>query len=196
MTAIRNNLSNTPQGRHILEAWERSGSGVTFSTTQATEFDPTTNTINVNPNQGNSVTGFAHETGHAQATAEGKSPDVNSMSKADYVKAQLAEDAHNERLAYEAETAPGSTTGQHNTVTRTPYMNAYNAEKARLTAAEPGADPADIDRRAHDAAEKELMKKYEDGTITTGNTSPPQSYKDYWGKAYDDAHPTPPPAHP
>ncbi len=192
MTAIRNNLAGTERGRQVLEAFDRSGANVTFLTTQATEFNPTTNTINVNPNQGNSVTGFAHEMGHAQVASEHRRPDVNTMTRADYIRAQLAEDAHNERQAYETETAPGSTTGQHNTITRTTYMNAYNAEHARLAAAEPNASPEDIERRSHDAAENALMADYMAGRVTTGNTSPPQSYRDYWGADYDAHHPATP----
>jgi len=66
-------------------------------------------------------------------------------------------------------------------------MNAYNAEKARIQAAEPGADPADVERRSHDAAEAALRKQYMDGNIHTGNTG--ESYRDYYGKSWDGAHP-------
>jgi type VI secretion system secreted protein VgrG len=190
-TTMRNRLNTSAEGRHALEVFERNNVQVT-NNPGGTVFNPGTNTVNA----ANDATSFVHEMGHAQRLHDGTRPDINALSRADYLDQKLQEDANNERRAYEAEqqmnSVPGATQENHNTTTRTNYQNAYNAERARLQAAEPGISDEELNRRSHDAAEAAILQDYRDGNVNTGNTRPPQSYRDYYGGAWDRAHPPPP----
>jgi hypothetical protein len=195
-TAMRNRLNTSAQGRHALEVFERGDVQVT-NNPGGTTYSAGTNTVNLDPAAGGAdATSFVHEMGHAQRLHDGTRPDINNPSRAGYVDQKLQEDANNERRAYEAEqqmnSVPGAAQQQHNTTTRTNYQNAYNAERARLQAAEPGISEEDLNRRSHDAAEAAILQDYRNGNVNTGNTTPPQSYRDYYGSAWDGAHPPPP----
>jgi type VI secretion system secreted protein VgrG len=193
-TAMRNTLNTSAQGRHALEVFERNGVNVTANP-GGTVYSDSTNTVNLDPARTDSpASQFVHEMGHAQAHHDGTSANVHTQDRADYIDTQLREDANAERRAYEAEQQMNDAGGSesYNSITRTNYQNAYNAERARLQAAEPGISEEDLNRRSHDAAEAAILEDYRRGRITTGNTTPPQSYVDYWGGDWDRRHGTPP----
>ena len=187
-TAMRNRLNTSAQGRHALEVFERNGVQTT-SNPGGTVYGG--NTVNLDPTRTDSAAaGFVHEMGHAEADHGGTSADVKNQTRADYIDTQLREDANAERRAYEAEREMNAAGGseQYNSITRTNYQNAYNAERTRLQTAEPGISNEDLERRSNDAAEAAILQDYRNGNITTGNTTPPQSYVDYWGGNHDRRH--------
>lgn len=184
-TAMRNNLNNSAEGRHALEVFERNGVQVT-NNPGGTVYS--NNTVNLDPGRTDSpASGFVHEMGHAEADHDHSSANPATESRADYIDHQLREDANAERRAYEAEQQMNSAGGseRYNSITRTRYQDSYNAERTRLAAAEPGISEEELNRRSHDAAEAAILEDYRNGTTTTGNTTPPQSYVDYWGSDWD-----------
>lgn len=190
-TAMRNRLNTSAEGRHALEVFERNNVQVTNNPGGTAYSGNPTNSVNLDPARAaDAAPGFVHEMGHAEADHGGTSADVQNQTRADYIDTQLREDAHAERAAYEAEeemnAAGGSET--YNSSTRTTYQNALAAERARLRAAEPGISDEELNRRSHDAAEAAILQDYRNGNVNTGNTTPPQSYVDYWGSDYDARH--------
>jgi hypothetical protein len=128
---------------------------------------------------------FVHEVNHGQADREGRAANRDTQTRADYIDTQLKEDAHGERLAQQTaeELRNEGHPINYNSITSGPYNNGVNAART----ANPNATPDQL----HDAGEKAMLDAYKNGTITTGNTSPPQSYVDYWGSDWDAAHPPP-----
>ncbi len=189
-TAMRNRLNTSAQGRHALEVFERNNVRVT-NNPGGTTYNSGTDTVNLDPARAaDAAPGFVHEMGHAEADHGGTSADVEAQERAAYVDTQLREDAAAERRAYEAEEQMNAAGGseRYNSSTRTTYQNALAAERARLQAAEPGISNEELNRRSHDAAEAAILNDYRDGNVMTGNTTPPQSYVDYWGSDHDRRH--------
>jgi type VI secretion system secreted protein VgrG len=190
-TAMRNRLNTSAQGRHALEVFERNGVQVTNNPGGTAYSGNPTNSVNLDPARaGDAAPGFVHEMGHAEADHGGTSADVQAQTRADYIDTQLREDAHAERSAYESEEQMNAAGGseRYNSSTRTTYQNALNAERTRLRAAEPGISDEELNRRSHDAAEAAILQDYRNGNVNTGNTTPPQSYVNYWGSDYDARH--------
>lgn len=190
-TAMRNRLNTSAQGRHALEVFERNQVQVTNNPGGTAYSGNPTNSVNLDPARaGDAAPGFVHEMGHAEAEHGGTSADVKAQNRADYIDTQLREDAHAERSAYEAEEQMNAAGGseRYNSSTRTTYQNALAAERTRLRAAEPGISDEELNRRSHDAAEAAILQDYKNGNVNTGNTTPPQSYVDYWGSDHDARH--------
>ena len=194
-TAMRNRLNTSAQGRHALEVFERNGVQVTTNP-GGTAYGG--NTVNMDPGRNDNETSFVHEMGHAEADHGGTSADVQAQTRADYIDTQLREDANAERRRYEAEdemNAAGPPPVVDNSSTAPVFKGARDAERTRLRAADPTMSDAEVNRRANDAGEAALLQDYRNGNVTTGNTTPPQSYVNYWGQDYDNRH-TPAPAGP
>jgi len=190
-TAMRNRLNTSAQGRHALEVFERNGVQVTNNPGGTAYSGNPTNSVNLDPARaGDAAPGFVHEMGHAEADHGGTDANVRTQERADYIDTQLREDAHAERSAYEAEEQMNAAGGseRYNSSTRTTYQNALASERARLQAAEPGISDEELNRRSHDAAEAAILQDYRNGNVNTGNTTPPQSYVDYWGSDHDARH--------
>jgi type VI secretion system secreted protein VgrG len=190
MQRIRAILAQSPTGRRQLEIYDRYGMKTGNQNGTAGEWHSADNTVILGPattSDDDAALTFVHEINHAQADKEGTSADVNKENRADYINHNLAEDAHGERLAQQ--TAQELTDAGHpvtyNSSTAPSYQRGVNAAKA--------ADPNATPQQQADAGEKAMLDDYKNGTITTGNTSPPQSYVDYWGSYYDSVHPPPGP---
>jgi type VI secretion system secreted protein VgrG len=197
MTAIRNKLANSATGRHALEVYDRFGVTPTFNS-GGTAYRG--GVVNMDPSRTDPATSFVHEMNHAQHDKEGTSADINNQTKADYVDQQLREDAEGERLAYQTqnELKDAGTPEPYNSITGTAYQNGYKSGRDAEKAKNPNATEAELDKAGHDAGEAAILQDYRNGNTTTGNTTPPQSYVNYWGSAYDSVHPPPatPPATP
>ena len=187
-TAMRNRLNTSAQGRHALEVFERSNMQVTTNPGGTSYLD---NTVNMDPARNDNETSFVHEMTHGEADQNGTGANVQTQSRADYIDTQLQEDARGERRRYEAEeemNAAGGPPVVDNSSTATVYKNARDAERARLRAADPNMSDEEVNRRGNDAGEAALLEDYRNGNVNTGNTTPPQSYVDYWGQDYDRRH--------
>jgi len=190
-TAMRNRLNTSAQGRHALEVFERNGVQVTNNPGGTAYSSNPTNSVNLDPARAaDAAPGFVHEMGHAEADHGGTSADVQAQTRADYIDTQLREDAHAERSAYESEEQMNAAGGseRYNSSTRGTYVAARDAERTRLQAAEPGISDEELNRRSNDAAEAAILQDYRNGNVNTGNTTPPQSYVNYWGGDYDRRH--------
>ncbi len=120
---------------------------------------------------------LVHEANHARYSTEGRAADVNALSRADYVKAQVAEET--DGVVQQIQAAREFRAAGH-TVPDQPgeaaYDNAYRDAKAN------GASDADARRAGYDAVEQEF---YNGGFVTSTDG---KSYPDYYGGYWDDVH--------
>jgi type VI secretion system secreted protein VgrG len=65
-------------------------------------------------------------------------------------------------------------------------QNGANAYRA----AHPDASQSDVDDAGRQAGEQAVLNQFQSGNVTTGNTHQP--YPQYYGNAWDNAHPPPP----
>jgi type VI secretion system secreted protein VgrG len=193
MTAIRNKLQYSATGRHALEVYDRFGITPTFNP-GGTAYG--SGAVNMDPSRTDPATSFVHEMNHAQHDKEGTSADINDPNRAHYIDQQLKEDAEGERLAYQTqkELADAGHPETYNSVTSPSFQQGYQNGVAAEKARNPNATPEQLDKAGNDAGQQRLLNDYRNGNVNTGNTTPPQSYVQYWGQAWDGAHPPPAPA--
>jgi hypothetical protein len=187
MTAIRDQLQHSEAGRHALEVYDRNNVQPNFASGQAARYSRESNTVYLDPND--PATTFVHEMGHAEPANEGTNADVQSMSRDDYVNAELREDAHAESQAYQAEQELNESGHpvDHATVTEPTYNSAYSDAETQARQDHPEWSDEQVREHAHQEAEDAIYQDYQDGNITTGNTGEP--YTDYWGNYWDSQHP-------
>lgn len=192
ITATRNLLQNTPTGRHALEVIDRNNVNVVMGTGGG-RYDDTTNTITLDQGRTDPAGSLVHEAGHADAHWDGRSADVRRQERADYIATQDREDAHNERLAYEAEQqlAANGTPQTYNSSTGATFRNARDTAAADYRRTHPDATDAEVNQYANDKAEDALFNDYQSGRVTTGTNG--QTYPNYWGDDWDRRHNTPGP---
>ena len=159
-----------------------------------TVYTDTTNTVTLDPTSTTPASDFVHEMNHADAQNSGTTPNINTASRADYVNGNLAEEAHGEALAEQAHNELAAT-GTPEAASRSPFTGpAYdtasqNGANAYRTA-HPDAPQSEVDDAGRQAGEQAVLNQFQSGNVTTGNTHQP--YPQYYGNAWDGAHPPPP----
>ena len=198
MTAIRNTLQHSAAGRHALEVYDRYGIQSTFNTGVGGSYDPSTNTMNLDPAWGDyNNTAFVHEMNHGQSSNEHTAADIVNQSRSDYVDTELREEAHGDAVANQA--ARELAAAGNPQTTPPPNAAAYNAAYSRgvqaAQAANPNATADELNAAGNAAAESQLLDDYRNGRVTpsdvNGVRQPP--YNQYYGNAWDAAHPPPAP---
>ena len=193
MTQFRNTLNDSAAGRHALEVYERYGIQTRFDSSDGYYYDPSTNTMTMNPtmDQGFQTTGFVHEMSHGQDHNEGREVDINSLSRADYIDQSLQNEAHGDALANQARReleANGHNMGATPTQSQAAYDRGYNQAVAAEQAANPDATPEELEEAGRRGGEAEILSEYRAGRVQTSTPGNP-SYPTYYGNAWDAAHP-------
>jgi Rhs element Vgr protein len=205
VTRIRNMLNQTPTGRNAMYIYDRDnvqpvigapGVGMSYN---APDGHGGGNTVTVDPNSQTPGSSFVHEMNHADARNSGTTPDINTASRADYVNGMMAEEAHGESLGEQAhnELAAAGTpeAGNRNRFTGPVYDAAQQQGAANYQAAHPDASQSEIDETGRQAGEQAVLNSFQSGNVITGGGSTPVPYPQYYGSAWDAAHPPPPPVH-
>jgi type VI secretion system VgrG family protein len=195
ITNIRNMLNQTPTGRNAMYVYDRDNVQPVIGAPGAgTVYDSNTNSVILDPTSNTPASDIVHEMNHADARNSGTQPDINTASRADYVNGNLAEEAHGESLATQAhnELAAAGTpeAGPLNPLTGPAYDAASQNGANAYRAAHPDASQSDVDDAGRQAGEQAVLNQFQSGNVTTGNTHQP--YPQYYGNAWDNAHPPPP----
>jgi len=201
VTALRNRLNNTPTGREAMHIYDRNNvTPVIGAPGGGTFFTPPDgrgggNTVTLDPTSPISASDFAHEMVHADEWGSGRAPDINTMSRNDYVNRKLDTEAHGEavgeRAHQELAAAGDPEPGTRNPFTGPVYDNAAATGEAAHRAANPNASRVDIEEAGRRAGEQAVRNSFQSGNVITSNNG--QSYPQYYGDAWDRAHPPPPP---
>jgi hypothetical protein len=194
MDRIRNILKQSPTGQHALKVMDdnnikpkfEAGNNGEFRMADAAHGQPS-NEVSLGPASKDdlqSALTLVHEMNHAEADLGGTAANAATQTRPDYINTNLAEDAHGERLAEqtlnELKGAGGAPmNAKYGSMTH-PYFRQGMIDQATK-------DSTSNWNQRLNAGEQNLLSKYKDGTITTGNTG--QTYVDYWGGAWDRAHP-------
>jgi type VI secretion system Vgr family protein len=192
MTAIRNRLSTIPAGRHALEVFDQNQTTASFTPGIGGFFDPATNNMNLDPTWGDfNNTAFVHEMNHDQSSHEGTSADINTANRADYVDGELREEAHGDALANQAADELAASGNPQTTPppNQAEYHTGYQEGVDAARRANPNATPEELDAAGRQSGEQRVLDNYRSGRVTTSNTNQP--YPDYYGNAWDAAHPHP-----
>ncbi len=134
---------------------------------------------------------LVHEINHAKATKTGTSANINKQSRADYVSTQLKEEVTGTIKSIQAKNELVSS-GKSVSATfplESQYNDAYKKAATDYKAKNPKATAAQIKTTAEKAGYDAVMKGFKDGSVVTSNTK--AKYPDYYGSAWDKAHPTP-----
>ncbi len=202
MTALRNRLNQTPTGRNAVNVFDRDN--VTFvpgTAGQGTFYTPPYgaglgNTVTLDPTDQSPASTFAHEMNHADAQHSGLTPDPTKMSRADYINARMAEDAHGEAIAQrehnELAGVHDPEPGTGSPFTRGVYDAAAQQGEADYRAAHPDATPDEIKAAGEQAGENRINQSYQNGLVQE-STPPNKTYNQRAGEIWDAAHPPPPP---
>jgi type VI secretion system secreted protein VgrG len=194
ITAMRNTLANSAQGRHALEVYERYGINPTFRPGEGSTFDSGTNTTNLDPSEDptTSALTFVHEMQHGQEHHEGTSGDIQNQSRNDYVNEMLQEEVDGTVRSIEArnELAANGTdvSGAHFPL-ENQYQQAHDQAIADARAANPNISDEEAAQIGRAAGRQRVEDGFRNGEVVTSNTN--QSYPDYYGNAWDGQHPTP-----
>jgi type VI secretion system secreted protein VgrG len=193
MSALRTALQNSAAGRHALEVYDRYGVTSSFTPGIGGGYNPNTNNMNLDPNWGDfNNMAFAHEMNHAQAQHEGTTPDISTSTRADYVDGNLREEAHSDALANQThdELSQAGHAPTNQPANAPAYRRGYNQGVHDYQAAHPDATPEQADAAGRAAGEQAILSEYRAGRVQTSNTG--QDYRQYYGNAWDTAHPAPP----
>jgi type VI secretion system VgrG family protein len=197
VTRIRNMLNQTPTGRNAMNVYDRDNvQPVIGAPGVGMSYNGGNNTVTVDPASQTPGSSFVHEMNHADAQNSGTTPDVNTMSRADYVNGMMAEEAHGESLGEQAHnelaTAGTPEAGNRNQFTGPVYDAASQTGANNYRAAHPDAPQSDVDEAGRQAGEQAVLNSFQSGNVITGGGSTPVPYPQYYGSNWDAAHPPPP----
>ncbi|MBV6496341.1 MAG: type VI secretion system tip protein VgrG [Acidobacteria bacterium ACB1] len=192
ITAMRGTLANSEQGRHALEVYDRYGVNSTFNGGNGSTFDGSTNTMNLDPTEDptTSALTFVHEMNHAEEHHEGTSGDIHNMGRQEYVDEMLQEEIDGTVDSIEARNelaANGTDVSNSHFPLEGEYQAAHDQAVADARANNPNISDADAEAAGRAAGRQAVADGFNNGTVVTSNTN--QKYPDYYGNAWDGAHP-------
>ncbi len=147
--------------------------------------DPTEDTTNA-------ALTFVHEMNHAKYHHENLGADIMKLSKKKYVKGMVEEEAEGTVKSIEAKVELEGTTIDVSSATfplEAEYRQAYQAaiDKMKKKKKKPPYTDEQLKAAGRVAGKKRVIKGFMKGEVQTSNTG--ESYPDYYGKAWKDAHP-------
>ncbi len=195
MTAIRDTLADSAQGRQALEIYDRYGVEPTFRAGEGSTYDSGTNSTNLDPSEDTTTSAltFVHEMQHAQEANEGTSGDIENQSRDEYVDEMLQEEVDGTVRSIEARNElaeNGTDVSNAHFPLENEYQTAYDQAVADARAADPDISDADADAAGRAAGRQRVQDGFENGEVVTSNTN--DSYPDYYGDSWDGHHPTGP----
>lgn len=190
LDGMKTALADSPTGRDAIKWIEdnripvvigRPGGGSTWDGTQ----------ITLDPNESNEEAALTivHEVNHGISDRAGASGNAATQNRNDYRNTMIAEEVKGTVKSIEAKNELVAA-GGHPSATfplEAEYNQAYQNAANAFRTANPGATPAQIDAAGKTAGTAAVDQGFRNGGVVTSNTG--ESYLDYYGKAWDNAHP-------
>jgi hypothetical protein len=134
-----------------------------------------------------------HEVNHTKSTLAGTTPDIMKLTRDDYLKGMLDEEARGtvDSIKTKNELVAAGVSITANFAREAEYNAAYKKATEDLTKADPKATPAELKAAGEKAGADAVLKGFKDGSVLTG-TRPQIPYPDYYGKEWDKRHPPTP----
>jgi hypothetical protein len=167
---IKDLLKDSATGAAAVKYLEDKAVKVDFVTGGGSYWDGTRIVIDRGHSTERAALTLVHEVNHTEATLEGTGANIDTDTRADYVSKMLKEEVGGtvESIQAKNELVAAGKSISATFPLEAEYNKAYK-EKAGSEA---------------------VMKGFNDGKVVTSNTS--EKYPDYYGKAWDGKHPTPP----
>ncbi|MBC7797373.1 MAG: type VI secretion system tip protein VgrG [Pyrinomonadaceae bacterium] len=195
ITAMRNTLQNSEQGRHSLEVYDRYNVQPTFTPGQGSSYDGTNNTMNLDPteNPTTSALTFAHEMNHAEAGNEQRTANAATQNRADYVNTMLDEETEGTVRSIEARNElaqNGTDVSNAHFPLENEYQTAYDNAVTAAKNANPNATQAELAEAGKKAGRDRVRQGFDNGEVVP-STSTGQTYPQYYGGSWDGQQPPP-----
>jgi hypothetical protein len=188
-------LDASATGKEALKLMEDHKVAVKFKPGGGSYFDSSSNSMVIDSHEtaANSALTFVHEMNHARYYHEGLSADVSSLSREDYVKKMVEEEAEGTVKSIEAKIELEGTkidVSKASFPLEKEYRKAYKAsiDAAKAKLPKRGLIGTMIDEArllvgARIAGKERVIKGFMDGEVVTSNTKEP--YSKYYGKYWD-----------
>jgi Putative metallopeptidase family (DUF6782) len=151
--------------------------------------------INKNLGVGAAAIVMMHEAQHAETFKSGKAADREKLSRADYIRIRIADEAEAvvrqiEGLAVTAGLGVDMAGNPITGALKERYLKAFYAKRDALTAANPGMSTAEVNAASRLATrDGEVTNWFHDGTFVTSTDN--NNYAVFYGKQWDDVHKAP-----
>lgn len=175
---ILETLHSTPRGRRTLDAIEAVRGDWNFPIVWSARGNyHRSGTIHLDRtgNESDWLRSLAHELVHLQTYLEGDAADVGSMTREAFVEAKMTDEINAHAAAYLSLLQLGAASSR---------ARGYNAFRSHLRATHPELLAEQDWTAVEERAKTWLEDKYRN-EFTTGG----QNYYEYWGQAWDRAHP-------
>jgi hypothetical protein len=184
---IRKVMEATATGREGLEVLDKHQVKVVFSAAGEKFYDPAANTITLDPNASavRAALTLVHELHHARCEKEGLGADATKLSRDEYVKLKVEEEADGTIESIEAKTELLRTQIDVSDETyplEREYRDAYNAAVQVAWVTDRTISEEEMKKIGREAGRARVLKAYADGEIV-GNRSGmkyPQLYGELW----------------
>lgn len=184
--AVQEAAKFSPTVRRAIEAMNKYGITITTGTKGGGSFH-SNGKLTLDPDNGQDADTFVHEMNHAIYNKEGRHADIAKSTRADYVRDTIAEEIEGSvqgaQAVYELLQA-----GQK--VDKPAFFEAYEKGVADEKTRNPKATPEQLQAAGREALRKRFHDAFYNGEFVTSTTG--ETYPDYYGKAWDKAHPKKP----
>jgi hypothetical protein len=191
---IKKILEAIPTGKEAIAVLDKHKVKITFDAAGGADYDPSTNSITVDSNRTNAriALSLVHELNHARYEKEGLTADVTKLSREEYVKRLVEEEAEGVVKSIEAKIELEGTkidlTGASYPL-EAEYRKAYKKAVDAAKAKDPKAAEADLKKLGRAAGKARVTKGFMDGEVVGSKSR--QSYPDKYGKHWDDVNKKP-----
>ena len=196
LSAIFTILFGTPTGRTAVWRFNEMGIKYEINTSVLSEYyhgdKPEERELRLNANEPieEMALTFVHEVNHAWYHHTGKTADISSLGRQEYIDANIHEEAEGAWLAIEAKMELEGSVHDNKHLTHPQdkkYIAAYNKHYAELKAK--GETDQNAQKGAKEYARKKIKEGFYDGTVGVGDGKGGwQTYVSYYGKEWDDHH--------
>jgi hypothetical protein len=131
---------------------------------------------------------FVHEVNHAKAYHEGKWADPKKLSREDYIKAEIKEEADGTVKSIETKIELEGTkidVSKASFPLERQYRKAYKAAVDQAKATDARKRRSELKRIGRKAGRARVIKGFYDGEVIISTSKAPVTYPDYYGKIWD-----------
>jgi hypothetical protein len=187
---IKKILEKVPTGKEGLKVMDDYKVKVRFIK-GSYKYDPSSNTVYLDSEHdiARSALDFSHEIHHAKAQNTGATPDIKKLSRSEYIKKMLEEEAEGTVKSIETKIELEGTDVEVSAAVfpmeaeyKAAHKAAVDAEKAK----DPTKSEADLKKIGREAGYKRVLKGFQDGDVPTSTSG--ETYPNYYGRLWDEEH--------
>ncbi|MEQ8755500.1 MAG: DUF4157 domain-containing protein [Coleofasciculus sp. G1-WW12-02] len=189
---IKKVLDTIPTGKEALKLMDNYAAGVNFAAGGGSYYDSASNSMVIDSNEppAKAALTFVHEMNHAKYHHQKLSADVSSLSREEYVKKMVEEEAEGTVKSIEAKIELEGTdidVSKASFPLETEYREAFKAAVDSEKTKNIDVGEEKLKTVGREAGKKRVTQGFMNGEVVTSNTG--ESYPDYYGKYWDKVNP-------